>query len=245
MKKALLNITILLIFPTLLFGQTLDANATMGLPRITNLTDITGTPTEGNIVYVTSDDRIYRYDGANWIADVGTDDQDASEVNTVLSSSIDLNGDGTVNNADIIDVDGDNIIDTTLQNVVEAITPITSKAGRVFYPPSIEIDVSALTPSGAPDETVDLYQQYVNQYDISLNTTTINGVTVNYQTAKSTSAPNNIPLYTANELYYYVTFADANVFDITGISDAGILSYRIVGQPADFNTLINVVFVVK
>lgn len=56
-----------------------------------------------------------------------------------------------------------------------------------------------------------------------------------------------MPTYTRTELYYYVTFADPAVFN-TGtmaIDANGNLSYTIIGQPADFNSLINVVFVVK
>jgi len=69
----------------------------------------------------------------------------------------------------------------------------------------------------------------------------------------SAGAPAAVPTYAANELYYYVTFADPTVFDTTSTSgptemtiDAdGMLTYTIIGQPADFNALINVVFVVK
>ena len=54
-----------------------------------------------------------------------------------------------------------------------------------------------------------------------------------------------IPTYAANELYYYVTYADTSVFSNMNISATGVLTYTIVGQPSDYNALINVVFVVK
>lgn len=226
---------IILAFCLLFFCNILaqDANTLMGIPRVPNIASITNATiaNRGNIVYNEDDDQIYRYDGTTWIAIDGTDNQNASEV--PLATNVNVNGTEATD------------LETNVEEVIQAIAPITSKAGRVFYPPSIEIDVTTLTQPGAPDETVDLYQQYVNQYDLSVNSTTINGNVINYQTARSTSAPANIPLYAANELFYYVTFADESVFNITGLSDTGILSYRIVGQPTDFNTLINVVFVVK
>jgi len=210
-----------------------DANTLMGIPRVPNIASITNATiaNRGNIVYNEDDDQIYRYDGTTWIAIDGTDNQNAGEVPLVVN--VNVNGTETTN------------LETNVEEVIQAIAPITSKAGRVFYPPSIEIDVTSITQPGDPDETIDLYQQYANQYDLSLNSTTINGNVINYQTARSTSAPANIPLYAANELFYYVTFADESVFNITGLSDTGILSYRVVGQPTDFNTLINVVFVVR
>jgi len=162
---------------------------------------------------------------------IGSDDQNASEV--PLVTDVDVNG---------VTTDPSPALETNVEEVIQAIAPITSKAGRVFYPPSIVVDASALSTT---DETIDLYQQYVNQYDITQTSTVINGVTINYQTAKSTAAPNDIPVYTRSELYYYVTFADSSVFNIINLDDNGVLTYRIVGIPTDDNTIINVVFVVR
>ncbi|MBD0779041.1 hypothetical protein HPE56_14665, partial [Maribacter sp. ANRC-HE7] len=160
---------------------------------------------------------------------LATDDQNSDEVNNV-ASSIDLNGDSTVDAADIIDVDGDGVVDSTVQDVIEAITPITSKAARIFYPPSIAVDASSVV-SGA---TIDLYQQYLDQYGMTLPSS-----------AKSTSAPAAIPTYTRAELYYYVTYYDPTVFSNVNISDTGVMTYNVDAPPADYNSLINVVFVVK
>lgn len=218
-----------------------DAFSVLGIPRATNLAELNAitnpNPNVGSMVYNNEDSKIYLYvnDTDRWIT-LNFDNQNASEVPLVINVDV---------NTSTTDPTTKRVEETNVEEAIQAIAPITSKAGRVFYPPSIEIDVTTITQPGAPDETINLYQQYVNQYDLNINTTSINGNIVNYQTAKSTSAPNNIPLYNANELYYYVTFADNRVFNITGLSDTGILSYRIVGQPTDFNTLINVVFVVK
>jgi hypothetical protein len=54
-----------------------------------------------------------------------------------------------------------------------------------------------------------------------------------------------IPVYTRAELYYYVTEADVNVFGTVLVNTSGVLSYQIVNQPVDYNSLINIVFVVK
>ena len=118
--------------------------------------------------------------------------------------------------------------ETTVQEVIEAIAPITSAAARIFYPPSIAVDASI---NGS--FTVDLYAEYISQYGSP--------------TVSSAGAPVALPTYGATDLYYYVTYADPTVFNTATMSiDAnGVLSYEIIGQPADYNSLINVVFMVK
>jgi hypothetical protein len=123
-------------------------------------------------------------------------------------------------------MDGDAVDETTAEEAIQAIAPITSKAARIFYPPSIAIDAST---NGS--YTVDLYAQYVAQYGTPA--------------VSSAGAPTAIPTYAADELYYYVTYADPAVFANMSIDINGVLSYDIIGQPADPNSLINVVFVVK
>ncbi|MBU2998091.1 hypothetical protein KO500_16740, partial [Cellulophaga baltica] len=100
------------------------------------------------------------------------------------------------------------------------------KASKIFYPPSIAVDAST---NGT--FTIDLYDQYVSQYGSPA--------------VASAGAPAAIPTYGATELYYYVTYADPTVFGTMTIDANGTLSYEIVGQPSDYNSLINVVFVVK
>ncbi|MBO0324216.1 S-layer family protein, partial [Muricauda sp. CAU 1633] len=145
------------------------------------------------------------------LTSIDTDDQTASEVNSDSP----------------VDVDGDGNTESTVEDVIQDIAPITSKAARIFYPPSIAIDAS----TNGTGRTVDLYAQYVAQYGTP--------------TVASTGAPAAIPTYAATDLYYYVTYADPSVFDNMSIDANGELTYDIVGQPADYNALINVVFVVK
>ncbi len=229
MKQIILN----LLFFTLLNVMTAqigpnDADALTGLPTATDLAEINAilNPQIGAVVYNLDDEEIYRYTGPTngWL--IATDDQNAAEVNTI-ASSIDLNGDGSVDAADIIDVDGDAVVDATIQAVIEAITPITAKAGRVFYPPSISIDASTIRN----DDTLDLYDLYRQEFAAPI--------------ARNPSAPASIPIYEATELNYYVTFADPAIFNIDGITDAGVMTYDILGTPTNDNTIINVVFVVK
>jgi hypothetical protein len=78
---------------------------------------------------------------------------------------------------------------------------------------------------------VDLYAQYIAQFGTPA--------------VASAGAPAAVPTYGAAELYYYVTYADPAVFSNMSIDANGVLTYDIIGQPSDYNSLINVVFVVK
>ncbi|WP_198439904.1 hypothetical protein, partial [Pareuzebyella sediminis] len=139
-----------------------------------------------------------------------TDDQDASEVNSDTP----------------VDVDGDGTTEATVEDVIQDIAPITSKAARIFYPPSIAIDASVAGPG-----SINLYDQYNDQYGTP--------------DVVSTGAPIAIPTYTNTELYYYVTYYDPAVFTNVAIDEFGVMTYEILAPPADYNSLINVVFVVK
>jgi hypothetical protein len=150
------------------------------------------------------------------ISGVSTDDQYDDEVSLRTPVDVDEGGVGSPTS------------ETTVQEVIQAIAPITSKAARIFYPPSISVDASA---NGS--FSVDLYAQYLAQFGTP--------------TVASAGAPAAVPTYAASELYYYVTYADPTVFNTAtmSINANGVLSYEIIGQPVDYNALINVVFVLK
>jgi hypothetical protein len=65
------------------------------------------------------------------------------------------------------------------------------------------------------------------------------------------SSGGSIPTYLVEELDYHVTYADPDVFgngttvQNMSVNTLGVLSYEIFNPPADLNSLINVVFVVK
>jgi len=140
-----------------------------------------------------------------------TDDQTASEVNSDTP----------------VDVDGDGTTEATVEDVIQDIAPIVSKAARIFYPPSIAVDASTVVNN----ITIDLYQEYIDQFGSP--------------TMASAGAPAAVPTYGRTDLYYYVTFADPAVLNIDSINASGVMQYDVVGTPPDYNSLINVVFVVK
>ncbi len=195
----------------------IDAGSVMGIPSGTTAEiNAVTTAAVGSCAFNTDDETIYWYTSSGWVR--ATDDQDASEVNLVTA----------------VDSDGDSANETTVEDVVQAITPITSASGRIFYPPSIAIDAS----TNVVGAQINLYSEYVNQFG-SGNVNLVKSID------GATTAP-DIPIYNANELYYYVTYFDPAVFDNISINGAtGEMTYSIIGQPADYNSLINVVFVVK
>ena len=195
----------------------IDAGSVMGMPYGTTaeITAIT-TATVGSCAYSTDEEIIYWYTSSGWVS--STDNQDASEVDLATA----------------VDSDGDSANETTVEDVVQAITPITSASGRIFYPPSIAIDAS----TNGNGRTINLYTEYINQFG-SGNANLVRSVD------GAVTAP-DIPTYAANELYYYVTYYDPNVFSDISIDGAtGVMTYDIDNQPTDYNSLINVVFVVK
>jgi len=202
---------------TVTVSAQIDANSLMGMPTATTaqMTAIVG-PNIGSVLFNTDDEEVYRYTTSGWVKN--TDDQYDDEVPLRTALDVDEGGVGSPTN------------ETNVEEVIQAIAPITSKAARVFYPPSIAIDAST---NG--NFNVNLYTQYTAQFAAP--------------TAVSTGAPTAVPTYVATDLYYYVTYADPLVFNTTPgamtINASGVLSYEIIGQPADYNSLINVVFVVK
>lgn len=215
MRKAILTFGLFALCTTI--KAQIDANSLMGLPTGTNaeMTGMTGMSV-GQCMFNTDENSIYWYTSSGWVR--ATDDQDASEVNL----------------ASAVDSDGDTTNETTVEEVVQAITPITSASGRIFYPPSIAIDAS----TNGNGRTINLYTEYINQFG-SGNTNLVRSID------GAVTAP-DIPTYAANELYYYVTYYDPNVFSDISIDGAtGIMTYDIDNQPTDYNSLINVVFVVK
>lgn len=104
---------------------------------------------------------------------------------------------------------------------------------QFFYMPSILIDTSTINAPGSPDKTINLYTQYTGQFNVTT------------AAMRSTNAPAQIPvLPLATDLYYYVTYSDTASIQITGITDQGVMSYRVL---ANTNSLsfVNIVFVIK
>lgn len=105
----------------------------------------------------------------------------------------------------------------------------SNPASKFFYMPSFVLDTSA--PYNV-DKTVDLYEAYSKQFT---------GISGN---RRNPSSKENIPIYGAQKLDYYITDFDNSVMEIRSISDQGVLTYRIKAVTTGI-TYINVVFVVK
>lgn len=98
---------------------------------------------------------------------------------------------------------------------------------RSFYMPSIAIDASTLATS----KSLDLYDEYKKQFGSP--------------TASSAGAPVSIPYFpAATDLYYYITYYDNTVLKVNSISVSGVVNYDVILE-ADYNSFMNVVFVVK
>ncbi len=152
------------------------------------------------------------------LSTLGTDDQYDDEV--PLRTPIDVDDAGK-------SVAQGYAVENNVQQVINAIAPITSKAARIFYPPSIAVDAS----TNGTGRTLNLYTQYTAQFATPA--------------VSSAGAPTAIPTYTAAELYYYVTYYDPTVFANVSINASGVMTYDVIAQPTDYNSLINVVFVVR
>lgn len=154
---------------------------------------------------------VAKTNGTLFAEDIPTDDQTASEVDSNTP----------------VDVDGDGNTETAVENVIQSMASITSKAARIFYPPPLNINTSV---NGL--FAINLYSRYANQYGTPQIT--------------SLGSPATIPTYGNTDLYYYVTSFNPAVFANITISAQGIMNYDIIGQPINANdTLINIVFAVK
>lgn len=110
-----------------------------------------------------------------------------------------------------------------------------------FYPPSIVLPTnSANLPTyvtfNAGTYTINLHTDvYAVQY----------GMTDSTNSTKSPSAT-NLQVIPATGLEYFVPYYDKNVFTNVAVTDAGILTYKVVESPiVTENTYMNIVFKVK
>ncbi|WP_294319149.1 hypothetical protein [uncultured Chryseobacterium sp.] len=96
---------------------------------------------------------------------------------------------------------------------------------KFFYMPSILFDTTTL---GA--KTKDLYQLYYDQF--------------NTPQVSSTGASGKIPVLGKNDLEYYITYYDTNVFTNVSIDANGFMKYTVTNNATDASFM-NIVFVVK
>ena len=107
-----------------------------------------------------------------------------------------------------------------------------------FYMPSILLPLSTTDPaynSGNQTFTINLYAQYAAQFGLT-------------QPTSSTKNPaaTTLPVYTAAQLDYFITYYDNAVFTAVNVTDAGVLTYKLVTTPTvSEKTFMNIVFQVK
>lgn len=98
---------------------------------------------------------------------------------------------------------------------------------RFFYMPSMVVD----TENSGTTPKVDLYEVYRKQFE--------------NPKVKNPTAPTSIPFFSSSsDLYYYVTYYDEDVISDVAITNEGVMTYKVVGEPSDFSYM-NIVFVVK
>jgi hypothetical protein len=104
-----------------------------------------------------------------------------------------------------------------------------------FFMPAIKLDLSAGAHDGTNFPKVDLYAEYIKQFNATGTPATV----------ASTDAPSVIPFqYSATDFYYYVTYYDNTVISGVSIDGSGNLSYTVSGTPTSA-TFMNIIFVVK
>ncbi|MFY0714327.1 hypothetical protein J1D01_11655 [Seonamhaeicola sp. NFXS20] len=183
-----------------------------------------------------------------------TDDQgdvvwvDKSEVGEILQATNGLNKDGlniklggALTEPTIITADATNTLSIEgLQSgsiddqlvVADAngtLKQIKAAMPKFFYMPAIIFNTST-----TGSFTRDLHAEYVAQFTGSGNPTLVS----------SAGASSGIPTLPANELEYYITYYDTNVFANLSIDANGVLSYDIVGNATEASYM-TIVFVVK
>ncbi|SHE82689.1 hypothetical protein SAMN05444362_102270 [Dysgonomonas macrotermitis] len=96
-----------------------------------------------------------------------------------------------------------------------------------FYMPSINIP----TVTKGVATTIDLFDIYQSQYASPASA--------------SLGAPASIPKYlAATDLYYYITYHDPTLIRINSISNGGVMNYTVL-RKANYDSYMNIVFVVK
>jgi|GEM_PF-1663352 len=119
---------------------------------------------------------------------------------------------------------------------------------KYFHAPSIVLPVVSTELSsgmsydaGSGEFTVNLHTIYANQFGMAGD---VNGVS---RTALRSNQNDTLPVHTATELSYFITYFDNIVFDPQNISlsNDGILKYKVLTTDITERTYMNIVFKVK
>lgn len=118
------------------------------------------------------------------------------------------------------------------------------QAPRFFYMPAVIFDTSVTGTA-----TRDLYKDYVDQFtgvdhNISHGPEGTTPMQYTGGLIRSEDAPGAIQVFEHDELYYYVTYYDQDVFEGLSISKEGKLTYTVKNAATDISYM-NIVFVIK
>jgi len=104
---------------------------------------------------------------------------------------------------------------------------------RWFYMPAFKLPITATGPS-----TCDLYGEYRKQFTKAGNSEFVSSNT-------AASVIDVQPVYTADQLDYYVTAYPSSCMTITGITTAGVMNYTVNSTNIPEGSSMTVIFVVK
>lgn len=144
----------------------------------------------------------------------------------------------------------------TPQGSNETTYTVTVKAApRFFYMPAVVFNTDNQT-TGTTTLTRDLYELYANQFNGTAHhivqgantagTAAVESVNYTGGVVSSANATNPLSsyLFTRGELEYHITYYDQTVFEIVGITEGGVLEYKIIGEATPMSYM-NIVFVIK
>ena len=109
-----------------------------------------------------------------------------------------------------------------------------------FYMPSVLLPVETTDPSynsGTSTFTIDLYKLYTDQFNPA-------GSGIPSPPAVQSAGATGLPVVAKTDLEYYVTYYDKAVFTSVGLTNQGVLTYKLVSAAPDVTekTFMNVVF---
>ena len=165
----------------------------------------------------------------NNVVKLGGDLSEPTTIKNVGSNVLKLEGlSNTKQVESVVNTSNNTLTSSTINKVLvvdanHTVKTVNAVMPEFFYMPSIVINTAATT--------VDLYQQYLNQFGNPM--------------ISNTNNEGKLPVLNRNMLDYHVTYYDNNVLTNVSINDNGVMNYGILPS-ANLNlTFINVVFKVR
>ncbi|UYW02176.1 hypothetical protein K5I29_04540 [Flavobacterium agricola] len=237
-----------------------SSNSGILIPQI-YLTDLfdkstikNGNPKKSLLIFNTNStlkqgDGYYYWDGSMWVKMLNTGDAGAYTADNgitmkgtevVLGGNINQDTNLNITDGGSLAISGlpkngvqqnnETLIALDANNVMKALKAAMPK---FFYMPSIVVPTHAdYVPTGETLGKIDLYSKYQSQFGAPK--------------AKNASATTSLPVLAKNELDYYITWYDENVFTNVQVDNNGVLTYSIKSN-ADVtaSSFMNIVFAVK